>query len=137
VLKELSEAGYQLGIISNTDSLNYVMIRLVNNKIYKYFNPDCIYLSCMSMTRKPNKGIFIEACKDLNVLPSETIYVGDTISRDVIGAKNANLCACIRINSKSFLEKKEATTLIGQDTKYIIDSLSEIPGIIKKISKTF
>ncbi|MDR2829199.1 MAG: HAD family hydrolase [Mycoplasmataceae bacterium] len=126
-LKKLHAAGYKLGIISNTDSLDFVTMRLYNNGIHQYF--DCVYLSCMSQCRKPNKNIFLEACKDLDCTPDEVVYVGDTISRDVIGSNNAGLKACIRIKTASFHELS-VERYKDKDTQYVIEEFAEIVDII-------
>jgi putative hydrolase of the HAD superfamily len=128
-LKKLHALGYKLGVISNTDSLDFVTKRLYNNGIYQYFEPNCIYLSCASQCRKPNKNIFLEACKDIDCQPNEVVYVGDTISRDVIGSKNAGLKACIRINAVTFHEL-EKDQYKDKDTQYVINEFSEIINIV-------
>jgi putative hydrolase of the HAD superfamily len=97
--------------------------------LYQFFDPNCIYLSVQSQIRKPNSSIFDAACCDLGLKNNEVVYVGDTISRDVIGSKNARLKACIRIKSNF---KDEASF---KDTPYIINDLKEIFELIKKINK--
>jgi putative hydrolase of the HAD superfamily len=125
--------GYKLGVISNTDSLDFVTRRLYNNNIFQYFEPGCIYLSSLSQYRKPGKDIFLEACKDLGCKPADVVYVGDTISRDVEGSRNAKLKACIRIESnnidKSSAEEKKP------DTKFVISKFQNILEILKQIDK--
>ncbi|GMO15791.1 MAG: hypothetical protein Ta2E_06890 [Mycoplasmoidaceae bacterium] len=131
-LMKLKKLGYRLGIISNTDSLDFVLRRIYDNKIYECFEKDCIYLSAVSQYRKPGKDIFIEACRDLDCKPSEVVYVGDTITRDVIGARNAGMKACIRIKSHTCNEP-ENPGLKKQDTIYIVDEFKDIANMIKTI----
>jgi putative hydrolase of the HAD superfamily len=88
--------------------------------LYNFFEPYCIYLSAASKIRKPSPDIFIEVCKEMKIKPNEMVYVGDTISRDVIGAKNAKLRACIRIGKTPEGDKKFENT--KYDTKYKINN---------------
>lgn len=128
VLKKLAKH-YQLGVISNTDSLDYVVIRLIDNNIYHYFYPGCIFLSCLAQVRKPHPTIFEVALNALKVKPRECVYVGDQIKKDVQGAKNAKLRACIRI------ESDEKNNDHKNDTKYVINNLTQILPIIKNLNK--
>lgn len=41
--------------------------------------------------RKPNKTVLLEICKSEGVLPSQSAYVGDSIARDVMMAKDAGV----------------------------------------------
>jgi len=41
--------------------------------------------------RKPNPGVLIEICKDEGVSTAETAYVGDSMARDVLMAKEAGV----------------------------------------------
>jgi putative hydrolase of the HAD superfamily len=84
--------------------------------------------------RKPNSDIFVEACKDLDCLPEEVVYVGDTISRDVIGSKNAGLKACVRIFKDGFKEDADEKYK-NLDTSYVISDFDELENMIKKIDK--
>jgi FMN phosphatase YigB (HAD superfamily) len=79
--------------------------------------------------RKPQKEIFLAACEDLNVKPSETVYIGDTISRDVSGSNNAKLAACFRIGSTLTTNADNGTK--SPDTKYVITSLKDIIKLLK------
>jgi putative hydrolase of the HAD superfamily len=133
MLNDLTKSGYKLGVISNTDSTNFVIYRLIDNNIYKYFPNNLIFMSCVCKKRKPAKDIFIVACEEAGVKPNEMVYVGDTISRDVAGSRNAGIKACVRINS-SLTEKSDKGIKAGDDTPYVVKSLSELPAILKKIN---
>jgi putative hydrolase of the HAD superfamily len=132
MLKKLKSMNYKLGIISNTVSPTNVIIRLFKNNIYQYFEEDAIFLSTSSQYRKPGTEIFLAATSTLCVKPSEAIYVGDRINKDVVGSRAAKYLASVRILPERAPtdgpEKKH------EDTKYIIKKLSELPNMIKKIS---
>lgn len=106
-------------IVAHTESNMYAVIdRLRRLELNKYFmriycreransaHPDGVSLetwlddfpiekvkelSCHQ--RKPDSSILKEICKFHNVLPSESVYVGDSIIRDVVMAKNAGVFA--------------------------------------------
>jgi putative hydrolase of the HAD superfamily len=128
-IKKLSQMGIKLGIISNTDSMNFVNKRLFNFGLLKYFDQNCIFLSALSGLRKPDPVLFKAACTDIGVKLSEACYVGDTIDKDVEGARKAGYKLQIRIiaNNDSVGQGKEA--------KYVIKNLKEIVDIIKRENK--
>ena len=41
--------------------------------------------------RKPDPRLFYAACEKLDVLPQESVYVGDIYGRDVLGAHRAGM----------------------------------------------
>jgi putative hydrolase of the HAD superfamily len=133
MLDHFHRKGIKLGVISNTDSIDYVLLRLQYNDIYKYFEPSAVYLSAACQSRKPDPAMMIEICKELGVKPSEAVYVGDTISRDVIGSRAAKYRACIRIHSKNEAGS-DAKTDPKLDTPFVVDSLTEVVEIVDELN---
>ena len=111
MLQALKERGYHLGVISNTASLYSVFNVLERYGIREFFED--VTLSSVTGYRKPNTGIFQIALRQMQVKPEECIYVGDTVSRDVIGAKWAGFARAVQI--PSFLTKKKDVE--GVDTE--------------------
>ncbi len=101
-LEALHEMGYRLAIISNVMSRQLVRCKLDEYGIAHYF--DLVVTSSCLGWRKPNERIFGEATRLMQVLPEVCAYVGDTVSRDVIGARRAGYGLVIQI--KSFLTAK-------------------------------
>jgi putative hydrolase of the HAD superfamily len=130
MLRELKESGFALGIISNTSSYTQVIEILHQYGIHQFFN--CIYLSAASGFRKPHPELFLAAARDLDSLPGECVYVGDTISRDVRGARLAGYAASIRIESM-LSGGSDAGITQEEEADYLITNLNEIPGIAGKI----
>ncbi|MDR0623301.1 MAG: HAD-IA family hydrolase [Treponema sp.] len=97
MLRELEDMGFSLGIISNTSSHTQVIGSLHQYGIDHYFSS--VYISVTSGFRKPHPELFLAAARDLGALPEECVYVGDTISRDVRGARLAGYAATLRIES--------------------------------------
>ena len=56
---------------------------------------DSAVFSCCVKIRKPNREIYLEACRRLNVLPSECLFVGDGGSRELSGATQAGMSAVL------------------------------------------
>ena len=84
-LEELKKRGYHLGVISNTASLYSVFDVLEQYGIRDYFED--VTLSSVTGYRKPHPSIFQISLRQMQAKPEECAYVGDTISRDIIGAK--------------------------------------------------
>lgn len=90
-LQELQKR-YRLGIITNGPGRAQRM-KLVQSGLKKYFSDDHIIVSGEIGIQKPDPGIFLEACRRLNVEPAEAVHVGDLYGRDVIGALKAGMQA--------------------------------------------
>ena len=80
---------YKIGLITNGFANG--LSRLKSCKIEHYF--DSVVCSEIYGKPKPNKGIFLQAIKELKGKPHEFIYVGDNYEGDVLGAKKAGLNA--------------------------------------------
>jgi putative hydrolase of the HAD superfamily len=131
MLEQVKDMEITMGVISNTGCLTQVVEILHEYNIRHFF--DCIYLSSVSCFRKPHGGIFVAAAHDLGAHPNECIYVGDTISKDVLGAKAAGFLASIRINSGL---TKESDRELGQkniEADYLVKNLIEVSNIVKKL----
>jgi HAD superfamily hydrolase (TIGR01549 family) len=99
-IKTLSQRGYLLGIISNTTSSVEVPQLLEENGITNLFG--CVILSTVFGRRKPHPSLFLECARTLGVLPEECAYVGDIISRDVVGGRQAGFSEITIINANGY-----------------------------------
>ncbi|MDR0341026.1 MAG: HAD family hydrolase [Mycoplasmataceae bacterium] len=131
VLKYLN-GKYKIGLISNSCSHDFVLIKLLKENIYQYFDENCILISSQVGIRKPNKLIFTEAAKELDLLPEECIYVGDTTHEDVEGARKAGFAGSIRVTNDIPYENIDA---FPNDTNYLINDLNDIESKIYLIEK--
>ncbi len=95
VLEALRQRKLKIGCISNTMSRTQVYLGLQQYGIIVYFNP--IVLSSLYGRRKPDPAIFLHAAQLAGVPPANCAYIGDTISRDVLGARRAGFRLAIRI----------------------------------------
>ena len=129
-LDALREQGMKLGLISNIISLSVAPHFLVEYGVRDYM--DCIVLSSATGIRKPSAEIFRAAERELGLKPEELAYVGDTLSRDVLGTRNAGWRLMIQIKSASGAKRDKGLEHSGLEPDYIIKELNEIPGIIRK-----
>ncbi len=130
LLETLRQRGLRLGVISNITSRGFVPHRLAEYGIASYF--DAVVTSAELGWRKPNAGIFLEAARLVGFPPGECAYVGDTVSRDVVGARRAGYKMVIQI--KSFLTKQSDSErdvtppdAIVQNLMQVIDLLNHPP----------
>lgn len=124
----LHEMGFVQGIVSNIISKNFVPQLLKEYGVDRYMS--CTVLSSEVGCRKPDARIFLSALERLGIEPAECAYVGDTISRDVIGARNAQLGLVIQIDNPAAYRRDEAFRNLGIEPDYHIQNLSEIPDIL-------
>lgn len=103
MLQGLKGLGMKLGIISNTAALFQVFDTLEEYGIRDYFQD--VTLSSVTGSRKPAGFMFQVALRQLRSTPDQCVYVGDTVSRDIIGSKRAGFAAAIQIGSQLTREK--------------------------------
>ena len=85
-----------------------------------------VTLSSVTGYRKPHPSIFQISLRQMQAKPEECAYVGDTISRDIIGAKRMHFGAAIQI--QSFLSAQKDA---GVDAAYQPDHIiREVPELV-------
>lgn len=131
-LEALKQAGYRLGIISNTVSRTHVPWKIAEYGLSRYF--ELVLSSSVSGLRKPDPAIFALAERAMGLERTELAYVGDTISRDVIGAKKAGWACVIRVlnqKEREGVRKREAALeCCGYTPDLLIRELDELPGAL-------
>ena len=83
VLEALWRRDLKLGLVANQPLA--ALGRLAREGIGHYFENEGV--GAAYGFRKPDVRIFLRACDDLQVLPSECIMVGDRIDNDIVPAK--------------------------------------------------
>jgi putative hydrolase of the HAD superfamily len=91
LLARLEKRDLVVGLISNATELARRV--LDNLDMTKYF--DHIVLSDEVKVRKPNPEIFWIAAKKAGVLPSRSLYIGDRLATDIVGARAAGFNAML------------------------------------------
>jgi putative hydrolase of the HAD superfamily len=125
-LEALRTQGFRLAIISNIISRRLVPCKLVEYGIAHYFDP--VVTSSSLGWRKPNERIFDEAARLMQLPPKTCAYVGDTISRDVIGARRAGYGLAIQI--KSFLTASSDRGAEDVEPDAVIRDLTEVVELV-------
>jgi len=88
-LEWLRDNGYRLGVV--TSGPEYQRLKLELTGLDKYF--DVIVTREDVKAVKPEPKVFLHALERLGVEPGEAIYVGDSLSQDVYGAKHVGMKA--------------------------------------------
>ena len=88
-------------------------------------------LSSVTGFRKPCREIFTVSLRQVRSRPEECVYVGDTVSRDVIGSKRAGFAAAIQIGSKLTREKDAQVSEDALRADVIIDDIYEVAEVVR------
>lgn len=131
-LEALHRKGFRLAIISNIISRRLVPNKLDEYGIARYFNP--VVTSSNYGWRKPNARIFHEATWLMGLPPAACAYVGDTVSRDVIGARRAGYGLAIQIESFLTAQLDHGIDDVRPDA--VIRNLMEIVDLVAPIGET-
>ncbi len=132
MLAELKGMGMKLGVISNTAALYQVFDSLEEYGIRGYFQD--VTLSSVTGFRKPCRDIFTVSLRQMRSLPQECVYVGDTVSRDVIGSKKAGFAAAIQIGSQLTREKDEKLEkTLAPD--FVIEDIYDVAKVVRSLLK--
>ena len=129
-MEALRGMGVRLGVISNIISTSVVPHFLAEYGIEDAM--ECVVLSSATGIRKPDPEIFRVAERAMDLKPEELAYVGDTLSRDVRGVRNAGWRCMIQIRNPSIAHRDRGLEHSGLAPDYLIDDLAEIPAIIQK-----
>lgn len=130
MLGELKAMGLKLGVISNTAALYQVFDTLEEYGIRDFFQD--VTLSSVTGFRKPCRDIFTVALRQVRSAPEECVYVGDTVSRDVIGSKKAGFAAAIQIGSQLTKEKDQALEkALAPDV--VIEEIYDVARVVREM----
>ncbi len=90
VLQQLSEWNISMGIISNTTNPVFMKeLELEDTGLKKYF--DFTLYSSGLPYRKPHPSIFQLAINHFELEPCEILFVGDSLSADILGAQKVGM----------------------------------------------
>jgi len=123
-LISLRDEGCKLGIVSNGRSVKQ-WEKLIRLGLHHFF--DAVIISEDVGSEKPQSKIFRVATKKLRVKPEETIYVGDDLETDVLGANKAGLI------STRVIKQKHGEPILNKDMrpKFTITKISELLSILE------
>lgn len=125
VFDKLKEQGAKLGIVSNGTTREQID-QLMLMQIREYFEP--ILISEEVGIRKPDPRILLLASDRWQVPPREILVVGDRGDWEIVGAHRAGMKSAL---TTQFVDKRD-TILPEAKPDFIIDNLSELPGILQR-----
>lgn len=118
-LNKLRKRGYKLGIVTDAPKFQ-AWTRLYQLKLEKYFNLVVTFED--TGEKKPNLLPFKTAIKKLGMKPEEIMMVGDSIKRDVEGAKRLGMRTVFAKYGQVWKEKGKPDFII-EDFSEILDYL--------------
>jgi len=121
---------YKTGLVSNFTYAPVIYAALRKLKIKKFFN--AVLVSEDVGWRKPNKKIFQEALRRLDVNAKETVYVGDCPSEDIAGAGAMGMNT-VFVPSQFY--SLEDLTESKQKPDLIVKNICELQKIFPKLIK--
>ena len=111
VLQQLSEWDISMGIISNTTNPVFMKeLELEDSGLKKYF--DFTLYSSGVPYRKPHPSIFQLAINHFQLVPCEILFVGDSLSADILGAQKVGM-------KTAWINRKQDLTDIVPDYELI------------------
>lgn len=122
-LHMLRKRGKKLGLVSNADAIEIASwSKSPLNDVF-----DTVVFSCEVGLVKPDKEIYICACNDLGVIPSECLFVGDGGSDELRGAK---VLGMITVQMTGIIAKfwPEVIEERGQHADFRIDNIASLIG---------
>jgi len=121
VLHRLRAAGLRIGLLTN-GAASLQREKIETSSLGMFF--DAAVVSGEIGTGKPEPGIFQHLLGKLGVEPGETLMVGNSLARDILGGKRAGLSTCWL----ALEGEEEPLGLVEPD--YTIRSLGELPRIV-------
>jgi len=131
-LAQLRNNGLKLGCVSNTLLTRHQFIRILKGyNIANYF--DVLALSSEVGKKKPHPKIFQYALKRCRASPKEAAFVGDTLSRDICGAKKAGFAIAILIQS-SLSAEKDASYRGVERPDFVVSRIEDVGTILTSLA---
>jgi FMN phosphatase YigB (HAD superfamily) len=125
VLKQLSHAGYRLGVTGNQPEGAVEQFQKLGLPLELYAS------STIWGVGKPDPRFFERMAAELELDPEEIMYVGDRLDNDVLPAQALGMLAVfIRRGPWGYLH---ATWPEIEQVRYRIDALTELPKLLETI----
>lgn len=129
VLKKLKEKDIRLGIISNAQFYTKIdMLKLLYDKIglkhlEEIFDNRLTFYSYKLGYSKPNKGAFLKVKERLGkkgIKPSEIMYVGNDVKKDIKTANSVGFKSCLLIENQTKINDKAKPDYKIKDLREIV-----------------
>ena len=126
------QRGYKLGVISNNASL-YNVFNVLEDYGIRHFMRD-VTVSSVTGYRKPHPEIFRISLRQMQVKAENCVYVGDTISRDIIGSKRAGFGKAVQIGSHLSAQKDAEVGNAAERPDMVITDIRELTAWLDEIN---
>ncbi|MEN6396338.1 MAG: HAD-IA family hydrolase [Methanoregula sp.] len=123
-LREIQEMGLATGIVTDAEQADAIP-RISKCELSSFF--DCMITFDMVKVKKPAPAPFLTALQTIRARPDEAIFIGDSPRRDIEPCKKLGLQTVYARYGDRFSKTRDYD---GAD--FIIDSMDELPGIVKK-----
>ena len=123
MLDGLKARGYHIGVISNNASLYNVFNVLEDYGIRDYMED--VTVSSVTGYRKPHPEIFRISMRQMRCRPENCVYMGDTVSRDIIGTKRAGFGKAVQIYSFLSAQKDVGVVADAYKPDIVIESFEQ------------
>ncbi len=127
VLRYFKERNFKIGLVSNTIfPERFHLSELKRFGLYSYL--DNHLFSSEVGVRKPHPQIFLKALSELNVKPSQAVFVGDRLIEDVGGAQKVGMKGIL-----AYHEGRDYSAPITPDAQIV--ELKELPETVLSLFK--
>lgn len=124
-LVKLSKTDLIKGIITTGWEIKQAE-KILRLDLYKHFTRSAIFISDQIGISKPNPKLFLRACYEAGVTPSETVYVGNSLVNDIEPANKAGMISV-------FLCRKKKNKIKSKiKPRYEISNLTQLVDILRK-----
>ena len=113
----------KLGLVTNAYDGQEQRARIKNSGLDQFF--DCIVVAGEVGIYKPDPALFLQAVRLLNTTPGQTIFVGDSLKYDVVGAISAGL--------QTVLVTKNLHSLASK-ADYNVQSINSLTQLLQKLT---
>ncbi|MDD5141941.1 HAD family hydrolase [Methanoregula sp.] len=126
-LQHLSDEGYPMCIVTDAHSRD-ATLRLEKTGMLRYFTS--LVSFDLVQEKKPGSGPFLTALEMMQVSPLDVLLIGDSIRRDIEPCTRLGIRTVYARYGDRFSADRQ-----GRGADYAIDSMSELPGIIRRINR--
>ena len=127
-IRVLRQRGYRLGLISNTMSTLDIPRCLAAFGWQDFF--EVVILSVDIRVRKPSPEPFLEAARKLSLAPSQCAYIGNRLSKDIAGCRQAGYALGLVLEPLSGPRTDELNSPVKPDgiIHALVELLDLFPG---------
>jgi HAD superfamily hydrolase (TIGR01549 family) len=113
--------GHRLALVSNFDYTPTVHAVLKRDGLFDLF--ETIVVSADMGLRKPHPELFLSPCRTLGLAPRDVLFVGDSLSMDVVGAEGVGM-------DVAWLNEEEKPITSPDRPDYVLARLADLEKIL-------